>query len=247
MRLTIQLYTLRDALDKDVAGTLKKVRETGLEYVELAGTYGKSISEWKSMLGDLGLKVSGSHIGLDQYENSFDQVISDNQTIGNKNLIVPWIGADVYKNGWDKFGERMNTLGKKVKDAGFQLYYHNHAFEFEVQNGKLGMDLFYETVDPELVKAQFDLAWVQIGGQDPAEYVEKWKSHAKLAHLKDFDASKQPQWQPAGQGSVNWDAVLPALEAAGVEFGGIELDETSLEPIVAVQQSVAYFQSKGLK
>jgi sugar phosphate isomerase/epimerase len=82
MRLTIQLYTVRDALAADLAGTLAKIKAIGLEYVELAGDYGKSGEEWKTMLDELGLKASGAHIGVDQFENNYDATVAFAKALG---------------------------------------------------------------------------------------------------------------------------------------------------------------------
>ena len=77
MRLSVQLYTLRDDLANSVPDTLKKVREIGLEYVELAGWYGLSASEWRTILDDLGLKASGAHVGIDQFESDQATAVAD--------------------------------------------------------------------------------------------------------------------------------------------------------------------------
>jgi sugar phosphate isomerase/epimerase len=241
MRLSVQLYTLRDALSQDLPGTLVKLRAIGLEYVELAGTYGASTDEWKRLLDQNGLKVSGSHVALDAL-NDLDAVIDDAKKLGFKYVIVPWVGQDVYSAGWDAFAKRLEPIGRRLKDAGLTLAYHNHAFEFE--NG--GLDTFYATADSELVKAQLDLAWVQIGGASPVEYIRKMAGRVPLVHLKDYDPSKTPQWRPAGEGTVDFDAVLKACDEVGVEFGSIELDESPGDALDAVRTSYEFFKSKGL-
>ncbi|AIE84795.1 sugar phosphate isomerase/epimerase family protein [Fimbriimonas ginsengisoli] len=243
MRLSVQLYTLRDALSQDLPGTLAKVREIGLEYVELAGTYDRSADEWKALLAKNGLTASGSHIGIDALSSDLDAVIADAKTIGFKYVILPWIGNDVYADGWEKVAKRLEPIGRKLKEAGLTLAYHNHAFEFE--NG--GLDTFYTSADADLVKAQLDLAWVQIGGADPAAYIRKYAGRVPLVHLKDFDPALTPQWRPAGEGKVDWDGVLAACQEVGVEFGSLELDESPIDPIEAVRKSFDYFHAKGLR
>ncbi len=248
MRLSIQLYTLRDQLSQDVPGTLKALKDAGLEYVEMAGDYGKSAAEWKTILDELGLKLSGSHIGIDQFENNFDQVIADAKTLDNKFLIVPWIGSDRYANGWAAFGKQLDEIGAKVKAAGLTLCYHNHAFEFEsVVDGKHGLTELYDNASADNLKAEIDCAWVQIGKADPADYVLSLKGRVPLVHLKDFDPTKTPQWTPAGEGTVDYAKLIPACEAAGVEFACVELDESPGEPMDAVKKSIAFLQSKGIK
>src|SRR5579862_2665353 len=124
MRLSLQLYTVRDQLSADPAATYKAVKEIGMEYVEGGGSYGAdSAKEGRQMLDDHGLKASGSHIGLDRLEGGLEEAL--------------------------------------------EVAYHNHDFEFK-NEGKPGLDVLFESSDPALVKSELDIAWVQIGGRDPA-------------------------------------------------------------------------------
>jgi sugar phosphate isomerase/epimerase len=242
MRLSLQLYTLRDALDKDLTGTLDKVAEIGLKYVEFAGFYGLSAAEWKKLADERGLSFSSAHIGYDHFVNDFDSVVADAKTLGLSTVIVPWIGAEHYADGWAAFGKKLEPIGAKLKEHGLNLAYHNHAFEFETD----GLDGLYGATSPDLLKAQLDLAWVSIGGHDPVATIQKFADRTPMVHLKDYDPTKTPQWRPAGQGILDWDPILAACEAAGVQFGAIELDESPGDPIDAVRESFQYFSAKGL-
>jgi len=242
MRISLQLYTLRDALAQDLNGTLDKVRDIGLKYVEFAGFYGLTASDWKNLTSDRGLTFSAAHIGFDQIANEFDTVVADCKAMGCDTVVIPWIGEDHYKDGWDKFGRECEPLGAKLKAEGLQLAYHNHAFEFKTD----GLDGLYGATDPDLLKAQLDLAWVSIGGQDPVATISKFADRLPQVHLKDYDPNLSPQWRPAGQGILDWDSILPACLAAGVQFGSIELDESPGDPVEAVRQSFDFFAAKGL-
>jgi len=242
MRLTVQLYTLRDPLSQDLEGTLAKVAEIGLKYVELAGMSGKTAVELKAILDGLGLQVSGAHIGLDAINADFQGVVHDAKTLGFQFVIVPWVDASKYAGAWGELGATLEEVGKKLAAEELTLAYHNHAFEFEGN----GLDALYAAASPEYLKAQLDLAWVKIGGADPAAYVAKMAGRVPCVHLKDYDPSQTPQWRPAGQGVMDFDAILPACEAAGVQFAGIELDESPGDPIEAVRESYQYFKAKGL-
>ncbi len=248
MRLSVQLYTLRDQLSYDVPGTLRQVRGIGLEWVEFAGGYGKSASEWRTMLDGEGLKVSGSHIGISAIENEFDQVVEDCKILDNEFVVVPWVAEKDYEGGWDAFGHRLEAAAAKLKDQGLQLAYHNHAFEFtRGSNGRLGLETLYDSTAPDLVKSELDVAWVQIGGGDPAAWIERLKGRIPLIHLKDYNPDMTPQWQPGGDGVVDWNAVLAAAKNVGVEFGAIELDESPGDPVEAVRSSYRFFSGRGLR
>ena len=242
MRLSVQLYTLRDPLAQDLEGTLSKVRAIGLEYVELAGLNGRTATEWRTMLEGLGLKVSGAHIGVDALRDDFEVTLHDCREIGIQTVIVPWMGPEAGSGGWDEVGRALEPIARKFDAEGIRFAYHNHAHEFEGD----GLDKLFGATDPALVLAELDLAWVQIGGQDPAEYLRKFGRRAPLVHLKDYDPAQSPQWRPAGQGVVDWDSVLAVCDEVGVEYGAIELDQSPGDPVEAVRESYEFFAAKGL-
>jgi sugar phosphate isomerase/epimerase len=129
-----------------------------------------------------------------------------------------------------------------VKAEGLVFAYHNHAFEFPND----GFNLLWASTDSEYVKSQLDIAWCQIGGEDPAAMIKKLKGRLPLVHLKDFDPSKSPQWTVAGDGLVDWTSTLEAISEGDVVFGAIELDESPIDPIEAVAECVKFFRSRGI-
>ncbi len=244
MRLTVQLYTLRQPLADDLQGTLKAVKNMGLEYVELAGYQGLSVPELKKLLDDLGLKVSAGHWSLDAVKNT-DQVCEDAHALGTSHVVLPWISEDVYAQGWVEFGKELEPVARALDDRGIAFSYHNHAFEFEDRGVSTYVQMWEETED--ILKAQLDLGWVSVAGEDPVAWINKLGSRVPMVHLKDFSGNKESHDAEAGKGVMDWDPILAACEANGVQFGAIEMDQTPDEPVASVRRSVEFFQSKGLK
>lgn len=243
MRLTVQLYTLRQPLADDLHGTLKAVKDMGLEYVELAGYQGLTAVELKKVLDDLGLKVSAGHWSLDQVKNT-SQVCEDAHTLGTKHAVLPWISEEVYAGGWVEFGKELEPVARAFDDRGISFGYHNHAFEFPDRGVSTYAQMWEQTED--ILKAQLDLGWVAVAGEDPVVWLNKLGKRCPLVHLKDFSGNKESHDAEAGKGTIDWDPILETCKANGVEFGAIEMDVTPDEPIVSVRRSVEYFQSKGL-
>jgi sugar phosphate isomerase/epimerase len=234
-------------MDQDPYGTLKALREMGLNYVECSGTYGLSAEEIRKALDDLGLKCSGTHSGLDQYEGDVEAVIELNNTLGSNFSALAWVGKEIYEPGWDKFAARLETIGRDIKAAGLVFGYHNHDFEFQLQNGKPGLDILFENADPSLVSSQLDVYWVAYGGKDPAEYIKKLKGRIPQVHYKDGKLGEgKPHYLPVGQGDLDWDGIMAACNDSGVEFASIELDSSPGDPLDAVRKSVEFLRSKGI-
>lgn len=259
MRLSVQCYTLRSLFERDVLKTLEAIRGIGFNYIELAGTYGMPFRELKTRLDTLGLQVSGSHVGLDALEGDLEQVIEDNYTIDNRYIILPWVehpldpmnGGETGQvvrcsaaDAWRDLGKRLDEIGARIREAGLWFAYHNHAFEMELVDGRPGLDLLFAASDPAHVQAQFDVAWVKHGGQDPAAYIRRYGARCPLVHLKDItDDGKDCI---AGEGIVDWDDVLGACAAADVEFGVIEMDVPPGDPIMDVRRCARYYQDREL-
>lgn len=244
MRLTVQLYTLRQPLSDDLTGTLKAVRDAGLEYVELAGYQGLSAAEFKKVLDDCGLKVSGGHWSLDALKDT-NQVCEDAHLFGAKHVILPWISEETYAQGWVEFGKELEPVARALDDRGITFSYHNHAFEF-VDNGTSTFSEMWDQTE-DILKSQLDLAWVAVAGQDPVAWMEKLSKRLPTVHLKEFSGNKDSHDAEAGKGVLDWDGILAACDKYNVEFGAIEMDNAPDEPVASVRRCAEFFQSKGLK
>jgi sugar phosphate isomerase/epimerase len=219
--VALQLYTVRDVAADDFVGTVRQVADMGYAGVEVAGnTGGMSPAELKSFLDDLGLNVAGSHIGLDLLEGSLQQVIDDNLALGNPWIVCPWMPEERRQNaaGWRQAAETLTAIGAKVREAGLQLCYHNHSFEFQEFEGKTGFEIFYGAADAELVKAEIDTYWVQHGGEDPAATIRRFAGRCPLVHLKDMTDGPEPTFTEVGNGILDFQAIFAASIEAGAEW-----------------------------
>ncbi len=224
--IALQMYTVRDVAAEDFLGALRQVAEIGYAGVELAGTFGLSADELKAALDDLGLRVAGSHIGLQLLENDLPGIIEYNRAIGNPYIIVPAVPPERRRtlDDWRALAELFNQIGREVKQAGMQFCYHNHAFEFEIFDGKFAFDWLYEWTDPDLVKAEIDTYWVQYAGQDPAAYIRKYAARTELVHLKDMEAGEERFFAEVGEGTMDWPTIFEAAEAAATQWYVVEQD-----------------------
>ena len=181
----LQLYTVRDAMQKDAAGTLAKVASIGFNSVENAtytGTqlfYGMDAKTYAKLLKDNGLINPSGHYrwGLDEKGgvmkgtmlHEWDKAVDDAAAVGLKYMVCAWLspdergGLDQYK----KLAAACNAAGETCKKAGIQLCYHNHDFEFEKEDGKYKWDVLLAEADKDLVKMELDLYWVTKAGMDP--------------------------------------------------------------------------------
>lgn len=240
MLLSVQLYTVRDRMNTDASSTLKRLKAMGFERVELAGTYGMAASEFRSVLDDAGLMVSGSHLGLDALEGDIGAVIADHEVLGCKRVILPWIAKETYEAGWAAFGKRLEPIADALADSGIEFAYHNHAFEFE----RGGLRTLFETTSVR-VNAQLDLGWVHYAGENPAEWVRWLGKRVTTVHLKDMTSDPEKWDCIAGEGTVDWDAALGACRDVGVQVGVIEMDVPPGDSLDSVERCLEFFSSRA--
>lgn len=213
--IALQLYTVRDQLAEDFEGTVRKVAEMGYEAVELAGDGGLGAEAVRKLLDDCGLKIVGSHTGIDALEQDLQKVVEDNKIMGNPNVVIPYLAEDRRGDAeaWKALGRHMNDLGRQIKEAGLQLCYHNHAFEFEVEeNGAFGLDLLYANADADLVQVELDTYWVRLAGQDPAAYLQRYASRTPLVHIKDMTAEEPRTFTEVGTGIMTFSTIFEAAD-----------------------------------
>ncbi|MCE5252585.1 sugar phosphate isomerase/epimerase [bacterium] len=233
----LQLYTLRELTEKDFTGTLKKVAAIGYDGVEFAGYGGLSAVELKKLIDDLGLKCAGTHEGFENLEKKLDETIAFNAGIGSSFIICPSMPGewrDKGAEGFKAFGERMNKIGAAVKKAGMQLCYHNHNFEFKKENDKFLIEYLYETADPELVKAEVDVYWVQFAGENPAAFIRRYGKRCILIHMKDMADDADRSFAPVGTGVLDMKSIVRASKEANAAWFIVEQDRTKRPPLEAV-------------
>jgi sugar phosphate isomerase/epimerase len=255
----VQLYTVRDQLKTDAAGTLKAIAAIGYKEVELFGTDFDKIAP---LAKDAGLTPVSTHIdgGLvlndtpeDTLDKTFDGIAKQGITYALMAYIMPNMrGTDAA--AYKKLGDQMNRVAASAKKAGLSFGYHNHAFEFgKLADGTRPIDTILQSFDPALVRFEVDVFWVSVTGNDPVEFITKLGQRVMLVHLKDkakdtpvqFNEMVQKEaFAEVGSGSIDFPAVLKAAQAAGVEHYFVEQDQ-SPDPLASLKKSYAYLSRQS--
>ena len=264
--IALQLYSVRDDMASDFEGTLKKVKALGYDGVEFAGLYGKSAAEIKKMCDEIGLVPISAHVPFVEMINDPD-LLKTYSEIGCKYVVIPYL-TEEYRPGADKFGEVIEgakMLGKKANELGMKLCYHNHDFEFVKINGEYALDILYKEVPADLLSPQLDTCWVNVGGENPSDYIRKYAGRIQIVHLKDFAGSKSEnmyaligidddkkkeasggfEFRPVGYGLQNFPAILDASKEVGAKWVVVEQDEPSMgkNRIECAETSINYLKS----
>lgn len=227
MRTALQLYSVRDEVEKDFEGTLKAVSEFGYSGVEFAGLYGKTPKEVKTLCEKYGLVPVSSHVGISEMIEN-ESVFSDYKEIGCEYIAIPYIAPEEMSTETDRREtiEKVRGLSEKAKAAGLKMLYHNHAHELSKLNGKNFLDELYSAV-PDILLPEFDVCWLHFAGEDPVAYLERYADRIKVVHLKDYvavDGAERPDFRPLGRGTVDIPSVVKTAEKLGAEWLIVEQD-----------------------
>ena len=246
--LGVQLYTLRDACDKDMAGTLKKVAKIGYKAVELAG-YGKlSVGDLKKALTDNGLKVASAHVGLERMETELDRVLDEHELLGNRNVVVPYLGAErrTSADDWKQVARSLDKAGKICHQRGFTLNYHNHDFEFKWYGNKTAWDILLENTQAEHLKVELDVFWTRFAGFCPACFIRQLGERMSMVHLKDLQPGEPHRFANVGKGILDIPAIIAAGKKAHVKAYLVEQDDCyGQDPFEAIRVSYRYLAKMG--
>ena len=239
--VALQLYTVRDLLAKNFRNTVEKVAEIGYDAVEFAGYGGLTGKEMRTLLDTLGLKCAGAHVDFAELETNLDNALAMNQEIGGRFIVCPFM-PEVYSSrgaaGFREFGIKLNRIGEKVRNAGMQLCYHNHSFEFSKVGDKHLIEYLFEASDKELVKAEVDVCWTQFGGVDPIAFIDAHRDRCIMLHMKDMVKVEPITFAPVGNGILNMPGILDAGQRAGTIWYVVEQDSSEQQILDAVAVSL---------
>ena len=269
--VAVQLYSVRDEMEADFYGTIKKMKELGYAGVEFAGLFGQNPSEIKAFCDEIGIVPISAHVPYYDMLADPEKVLADYAEIGCKYVAVPYLTEEC-RPGTDGFSatvEGIRKIAEAAKKLGIQLLYHNHDFEFVKIDGKYALDVLYSTIPADLLKTEVDTCWVNVAGVNPAEYILSYTGRSPVVHLKDFrmsgkktgalykligiddDEEQEDQdafsFMPVGYGIQNMPAILDASVKAGAEWVVVEQDnpEKGNTPLNSVKLSREYLSSLG--
>ncbi|MCP4310630.1 MAG: sugar phosphate isomerase/epimerase [Bacteroidetes bacterium] len=244
----LQLWSVREDMKKDAAGTIAQVGEMGYTFVETAGYgdgkfYGIEPLKFKTLLNENRLDFLGSHTGQalpdetkwDETMLWWDACIDAHVKAGVKYIVQPFMDQKGYGSIEDlqRYCDYFNAVGEKCNAKGIRFGYHNHQKEFEKVDGIIRYDYMLQNTDPKKVMFQLDLYWIMVGGQDAVSYFKKYPKRFEMWHIKD-------KKEVGESGMMDFEPIFAAKKKAGVKHIIVEVEDYNYTPIESVQKSLEY-------
>lgn len=217
MKVAIQLYTVRQHTAEDMTGTLIELGKLGYRAVEFAGYGNSEPKAIRETLERTGIDGISAHVPLARIDDAFDTVVDEMHILGCRHLIIPWLPPEMRnRSGFDHLIATLNARAPEARDAGLQLGYHNHDFEFMAdEDGIFPFDRIANTTDPALVSLEIDCGWVAYAGQDPVALIERHRGRVPLLHAKEEQIDGLTDLPAPGAGPLPWHEIVRAGVSAG--------------------------------
>ena len=243
-KLSVQLYSVRDAFAHDPTGTLERLAGIGFTQVEPYGVQ-ENLAVLRGALPALGLTAPTAHARL--LDPAVDQpaVFSAAAELGIGIVIDPMVEAARWQQAADiaETATALNAAAKVAAAHGITVGYHNHYWELESRIGdRTAFEELAGQLDPAVV-LEVDTYWATAGGTDAPELLRRLGDRVRAIHVKDGDLATDGSGQvPAGQGRVPVAAVLAAAPQA---LRVVEFDRYDGDIFAAVAASLAFLTTEG--
>ncbi|WP_054023027.1 sugar phosphate isomerase/epimerase family protein [Bacillus sp. FJAT-28004] len=236
---------------QDFWGTMQRVAEIGYEGIEggaelLAGDVKANVARFHG----LGLQVATHSVNKEQLrdEKELDKVIREAHALQTRDVTFWWDVVDT-REQLLRDAELYNAAGARFTAEGLRFCYHNHAHEFQTTfNGVYSLDILAEHTDPQNLYFRLDVAWITIGGADPAHILHKMAGRVPAIHLKDiYGTDEIGKWTAVGTGEVKIKESIHAAKEIGVEWMTVEQDQLrNLTGFETATVSYLNLKEKGL-
>ena len=232
MEIGAQLYTVREHTKtlEDFSRTLEKIAAIGYRNVQVSGTCAYEPAWLKAELDRTGLRCVLTHTDPGRIAAETDAVAAEHQAFGCTHIGIGSLpgGFDKGLAGYQTFAETYRPVGRRLAALGCRLMYHNHHMEFARtgEGREIYLERFLRDFAPEELGFTLDTYWVQAGGGDPVQWLNRLAGRVPCVHLKDMAfADGRPRMAPVYEGNMNFDGILKACEQAGARYLLVEQDD----------------------
>lgn len=223
---------------------LDAVRSAGFGAIECGSDlFASDPPALAALLEKYNLRVSALHGGIPVQLESVLQLMEAYHT---QDFCISGIGGWEGKQSarYAADTQAVNEVGRQLAQRGFRTHYHNHAYEFaSLDNGQTGMEVILSNLDPAAADLCVDVAWVQIGGQNPVAFLREHKDRVSYVHLKDYVNDRH--WVELGAGIVPLAAIVAELPKLNIRWAVYEQDTSDIQPAKSCAISYAYLQGLG--
>ena len=244
----LELYSVRNELQKDLMGTVRAVAKMGYQGVEFYSPYFQWTPEYakevRKLLDDLGIRCYSTHNGARSFTaEGLPKAIELNQTLGSKFIVMASAGKVENLDGWKTVAENLNRAAEQVKPLGLGVGFHNHQSEFKTLEGQRPIEVIAANTRKD-VTLQLDVGTSIEAGYDPVAWVAKNPGRIRSMHLKDWSPDPDKGYKVLfGEGVAPWKKLLAAAEkTGGIQYYLIEQEGSRYPELETAERCLANFR-----
>ena len=250
----LNLYSVRNLIgtEEELITTAQKLKDMGYSFFQYSGAMFDP-KRIKRMVDEVGTPVRLTHMDKDRLLNETEKVCEENLYFGNTNIGLGSMSTEVINDEkmCKEYIEKYNKAGEIMCKYGCQFYWHHHNFEFIQYNGQTVMDFVIDNAP--YINFTLDTYWVQLGGMNVIEYLERLSGRIGCVHLKDFKTrynteiwKYEPEIESVGYGVMNFQSIINKMREVGVQYYFVEQDNAADKPdtLHQVERSIQYLKKE---
>lgn len=245
--LGLELYSVRDVLEKDLMGTVRTVAKQGWETFEFYSSYFSWTTDYakqvRALLDEVGVKCLSTHNGSESFAPAgIQKAIDLNSILGSKTIVLAHPGKTITTvDGWKEVAAKLNAGAEKFKAAGIRAGYHNHDAEWKPIDGVKPVEIIAKNTHKD-VTMQLDVGTCVAMGADPVAWINSNPGRIRSMHCKDWSPEKDYRVL-FGDGKSPWKEMFAAAEkVGGIENYLIEQESYNLPSVETVALCMANFK-----
>jgi sugar phosphate isomerase/epimerase len=241
----LELYSVRDELQKDLMGTVRGVAKMGYQCVEFYAPYYAWTTEYarqvRAELDELGIHCYSTHNGLDSFTpEGMGKAADLNKILGSRYVVLSHPGEVSDMDGYRRVAETLNKAKDTLKGQGLHAGYHNHDAEWKLVDGQKPMEVLRAALDKSIM-LQLDVGTCLAAGSDPVEWINYNPGRIRSIHVKDWSPQREYKVL-TGEGIAPWKKLFAAAErTGGVEYYLIEQEGSDYSEMETAKRCLAAF------
>ena len=245
----LELYSVRDALAKDLEGTVRAVARMGYQCVEFYAPYFEwneaRAKEVRKLLDDLGIHCYSTHNDEDFFSaEKINHARDLNKILGCKYMVWGYTEPKGGIDGWKVIADKLNSAAEQLAPSGLKVGYHNHDAEWRPVDGVRPMDILANNTNPSIM-LQLDVGTCVEAGSDPVAWIRANPGRIRSLHLKDWSADPAKGYKVLfGEGDAKWKDIFAAAESVGgVEYYLLEQEGSRFGELETAQRCLQTYRA----
>jgi len=245
----LEMYSVRDALAKDPAGTVRAVAAMGYEGLEFYALYfawsEAQAKDMRKLLDELKIRCFSTHNDSDYFSGDRLQHAQElNLILGSKYMVMASSHAKPGLDGWREVADTLNAAAEKLEPHGLKAGYHNHQPEFTLTDGLRPMEILAKNTKPS-VMLQLDVGTCIEAGAEPVAWIQANPGRIRSMHCKDWSPEAGKKYSVLfGEGVAHWKALFHAAEnGGGIEYYLVEQEGSRFPELETAQKCLQGFRA----